>query len=69
MIRDKSHAEALEKWAEFVRSNPRWKWKRAVNLLVNATYQKSQEFYSRLEKTDKGREILARLMEERRKRR
>ena len=67
MIRDKSHMEAVERWAEFVRNNPRKEWKKAVNVLVNSTYYKADEFYKRLNKTDKGREILKRLIEERKK--
>ena len=65
MTRDKLHMESVEKWAEFVRNNPRAKWKKAVNVLINATFQKSDEFYKRLERTEKGREILKRLLEER----
>lgn len=64
-IRDKSHMEAVERWAEFVRNNPREEWKKAVNILINATYEKADEFYKRLEKTEKGREILKRLKQER----
>ena len=69
MVGDKSHMEQVEKWAEFVRNNPREKWKRAVNLLVNAVYQKADEFYKNLEKTEKGREILERLRKARIERR
>ncbi len=64
-MRESSHDEALVKWAEFVKTSPREKWKPQVNLLINATYEKSAEFYKRLEKSEKGREILARLKEER----
>lgn len=64
-MRDKIHMEQVERWAEFVRSNPRWKWKQAVNLLINAQYEKADDFYKRLEKTEKGREILERLRKER----
>jgi len=67
-MRDKSHMESVEKWAEFVRNNPRSEWKKAVNMLVDATYKKSNEFYKRLEQTAKGREILERLKRERLKR-
>jgi hypothetical protein len=55
----------VERWAEFVRNNPRKKWKKAVNLLIDSTYQKADEFYLRLEKTERGREVLKRLKEER----
>lgn len=64
-MKDKSHMEAVEKWAEFVKNNPREKWKKSVNLLVDATYSKSNDFYKRMEKTEKGREILRRLKNER----
>lgn len=63
-MRDKTHMEAIERWAEFVKNNPREEWKKAVNVLIDATYQKADEFYKRLEKTEKGRKILARLKEE-----
>ena len=64
-MRDKIHMEEVVRWAEFVRNNPRSKWKKAVNLLINATYQKADEFYKRLEKSERGREILDRLKKER----
>ena len=67
-VRDKSHDEALVKWAEFVKANPREKWKPQVNMLVDAVYEKSREFYERLGKTEEGREILKRLKAERLKR-
>lgn len=64
-MRDKSHMESTIRWAEFVRDNPRDKWKPYVNLLIEATYQKADEFFERMRKTDKGKDILKRLMEER----
>jgi len=66
-MRDKSHMEAVERWAEFVKNNPREEWKKSVNLLMNATYKKSNDFYKRLEQTEKGKKILERLKEERMK--
>jgi len=64
-MKDKSHMEAVERWAEFVKNNPRAKWKKSVNMLIDATYSKSNDFYKRLEGSEKGREILKRLREER----
>ena len=64
-MRDKSHMEFVERWAEFVRNSPREEWKKSVNLFIDSVYQKSDDFYKRMEKTEKGREILARLKEER----
>lgn len=69
-MRDESHSEQIERWAEFVKNNPREKWKPVVNALINAQYQVARKFYSNLEKTPEGRKILERLKEERiRKRR
>ena len=30
-MRDKTHIEQVERWAEFVRNNPRKEWKPAVD--------------------------------------
>ena len=65
MPRDKIHDEALVMWAEFVRTAPREKWKRPVNVLINSTYQKSHSFYVRLLESERGRKILERLRVER----
>jgi len=61
MVRDKSHSEQVERWAEFVKNNPRKKWKLVLNELINAQYEIAGRFYKNLEKTEKGREILERL--------
>lgn len=53
--------EAVEKWAEFVRTHSRSEWKPPVNALIQAVYEKADDFYKRLEKTEKGRAILERL--------
>jgi len=65
MERDKSHMEAVERWAEFVRTAPRNEWKKVMDVFIDAVYEKSDEFYKRLEQTEKGREILKRLNEDR----
>ncbi|MEK6898645.1 MAG: hypothetical protein AABW79_00940 [Nanoarchaeota archaeon] len=64
-VRDKSHDEALVKWAEFVRDNPCEKWKKQVDFFIDAVYQKADEFYARMAETVEGRKILERLKEER----
>ena len=64
-MRDKSHAEFIERWAKYVKSVPREKWKAEQTVFINETYKKVFQFYERLSKTEKGREILRRLREER----
>ena len=64
-MRDKTHAEFIDRWAEYVKSAPRREWKQKINLFVNAQFEKSIEFYKRLEKSERGRVILKRMKEER----
>jgi len=65
MERDKSHMESVERWAEFVKTHSINEWKPVIDAFINAVYEKADDFYKRLEKTEKGREALKRLMEER----
>ncbi len=65
MVRDKSHIEQVQRWAEFVKNNSRDKWKPPINDLINSQYEIARRFYKNLEKTEKGREILDRLKAER----
>ena len=66
-MRNKTHQEQIERWAEFVRNNPREKWKTVLSELINAQYEIASRFYKNLEKTEEGRKILERLKEERMK--
>ena len=65
MTRDKTHAEFIERWADYIKSVPRSEWKPKLDSFINAQFEKSLEFYKRLEKTEKGKVILQRLKEER----
>lgn len=65
MERDKTHMESVERWAEFVRTHPRSEWKPVIDAFINAVYEKSDEFYKRLEGSEEGRVALERLKQER----
>lgn len=65
MTRDKTHGEFVERWAEYVKSVPREKWKAEQTAFIDSVFEKAEEFYKRLEKTEKGKEILERLKKER----
>ncbi len=65
MIRDKTHQEQVERWANFVRDNPREKWKPAIDALINSQYNMAAKFYKNLQKTSEGRIIYERLKKER----
>lgn len=51
--RDKTHDEFIERWANYVKSQPRKVWKKQLNAFIDAQYQKSEEFYKRLNKNKK----------------
>ncbi|MDP4039296.1 MAG: hypothetical protein Q8P57_01840 [Candidatus Pacearchaeota archaeon] len=66
-MRDKSHMDAVERWAEFVRTHDRNEWKPGIDAFINSVYEKADDFYVRLQETEKGREVLERLREDRMK--
>jgi hypothetical protein len=61
-MRDKTHIEQVERWAEFVRDNDREKWKPGVDKFIDAQFEMALKFYKNLEKTEEGRKILERLI-------
>lgn len=62
-MRDKSHEEQIERWAEFVMKNPRSVWKPHLNRFINAQIEKANEFYAKLSKTEEGRRAIQRIRE------
>jgi len=55
----------IKYWAEFMKRNSDEVWSEGQKDLIDSQFQKSDEFFERMGKTEKGREILARLKEER----
>ena len=51
-MRDKSHNDFIERWAEYVRNNP--KWKKYQTMFINAQYEKFERFINNLAKTKQG---------------
>ena len=56
----KSHLEQIERWAQFVKSNPN-KWKTIHTEFINALFDKHEQFRERLLKTPSGKEKLDKL--------
>jgi len=54
-MKDKTHAEHVDKWAEFVRTHPRSEWKPQVSALVDAQLEMANAFYERLARTKNGK--------------
>ena len=54
-MRDKTHMEQVEKWAEFCRDNPRSVWIKQTKPLVDSQIIMANRFYGRLLHTRGGR--------------
>ena len=55
-MRDSTHMEQVERWARFVRDNPRSVWKAEQGSLIDAQIIMAKRFFSNLEKTPGGEE-------------
>ena len=60
-MRDKTHMEQVERWARFVRDNPRKVWKSEQGPFIDAQIIMANRFYSRLEKVPGGKEKIRKL--------
>mgnify|MGYP001596109092 CR=1 FL=1 len=65
-MRDKSHEEQIERWAEYVKTHKDWKIKHTQ--FIDAQFEIAGRFYKELAKTLEGREKIKRLRELRGKR-
>jgi hypothetical protein len=59
-MRDKSHAQEIERWAEYVRDNPD-KWKAKLKLFLDAQILMARRFYKKLLGEEGGEEKLREL--------
>ena len=53
-MRDKIHIEQVERWARYVRENPK-EWKAKVKPFMDAQIIMAKRFYDNLAKTEEGR--------------
>ena len=58
---DKSHAEQVERWANYINLTPQDVWREDLNKFINAQFEIAEKFYKKLGKTDEGRLILSRI--------
>jgi len=63
-MRDKTHNDFIEKWADFVRTHDREIWKREQNRFIDAQIMMARAFFARMCLNKEGREIIQRLKEE-----
>lgn len=59
--RDRTHAEQVERWANFVKTHPRSVWIKQVGPLVDSQIMMANRFYDRLSKTEGGLEKIRKL--------
>ncbi|MFQ5648260.1 MAG: hypothetical protein ACE5FW_03405 [Candidatus Aenigmatarchaeota archaeon] len=60
-MREETHTEQVERWARFVRDNPRKVWKAEQGLFIDSQITMANRFYSNLEKTPEGRKKIRKL--------
>ena len=53
-MRDKTHAEQIERWAKYVKENPS-KWKKNLKPFLDSQIIMSRRFYSKLAETKDGK--------------
>lgn len=58
-MRDQTHLDHIEKWANFVRTNP--DWKKTHTEFINAQFEMAEQFMKRLLKEKGGKEKLIKL--------
>ncbi|MGP8329290.1 MAG: hypothetical protein ACT6FF_03075 [Methanosarcinaceae archaeon] len=59
--RDRTHAEQVERWANFVKTHPRSVWIKQVGPLVDSQIIMANRFYERLSETEGGLEKIRKL--------
>lgn len=58
-MRSKSHDDQVERWAKYVRKNP--KWKEELKKFLDAQLIMARRVYASLEKSENGRKKILRL--------
>ncbi len=58
-MRDKTHMEQVERWAHYVKTDPRWR--DAHDQFINAQYEMAHAFIKRLAKQPGGKEKIIKL--------
>jgi hypothetical protein len=62
-MKDQTRMEHIEKWARFVRDNPRSVWKAELKQLIDSQIVMANRFYSMLGRMPGGKEKIRKLRE------
>lgn len=57
-MRDKTHNEQIERWADYVRETPKEVWKPKFNEFIDAQFDMADKFRTKLKQSERGLEIL-----------
>jgi len=67
-MRDKTHLEFIERWADFIKNKSQSEWRPKFNEFIDAQFDIAKRFRDNMEKTEQGRENLKNVIEWRKKR-
>lgn len=67
-MRDKTHNEQIERWADYVRETPKEVWKLKFNEFIDSQFDMADKFRAKLKTSERGREILKEMILARRTR-
>jgi hypothetical protein len=62
-MRDKTHLEFIDRWAEFIKSRPQEEWRPKFNEFIDAQFEIAKRFRANMEKTAEGKQALKRVIE------
>jgi len=57
-MRNKTHIEFIDRWANFIRDKPQEEWRPKFNEFIDAQFEIAKRARENLEKTEEGREAL-----------
>ena len=58
-MRDRTHAQSMERWVEYINSHPEWKQEHTE--FINAQFEMSDKFVKRMLEEPQGKEMLREL--------
>ena len=67
-MRNKTHIEFIERWAEFIKDKPQEEWRPKFNEFIDSQFEMAKRFRENMEKTEEGREALRNVIEWRKRR-
>jgi len=67
-MRNKTHAEFIDRWANFIKDKPQEEWRPRFNEFIDSQFDMAKQFRDNMNKTEEGRQALKRVIEWRKSR-